>query len=340
MKKEIAECIGLWLAEGDNKTAYEITFTNNCLLLVMHFKTTIENFFKNDSFNPRVYVYSPTHNHESMESIFLNCKINYYTDKRANKPYMVYRIASVKLVKEWKKLVLETLTKVEFFADILRGFFAGEGTVHASKYSKTLGIAQAKRLPWLEGILIHLGITKFRYDEKHRSYEVWRRENWDIFNNFELVTLHPDKNQKFKENYAQFKEYHYPPNFLKENIYKDLVEPKTCKELATKYNRKASYVVDPLNSLKKENKIINFRVKSFSYWLRTDINTIIISQHKKQYLDLISDTPIKTGDVSKMMKVNWKAANMRLKELENLGLIKQLNYQWTICKKDVKIIVI
>ena len=31
---EIAECVGLWLAEGDNKTRMEITFTNNCLFLI------------------------------------------------------------------------------------------------------------------------------------------------------------------------------------------------------------------------------------------------------------------------------------------------------------------
>ena len=33
-KKEIAECVGLWLAEGDNKTTAEVTFTNNCFELI------------------------------------------------------------------------------------------------------------------------------------------------------------------------------------------------------------------------------------------------------------------------------------------------------------------
>ena len=28
-KEKLAECVGLWLAEGDRKTLYEITFTNN-----------------------------------------------------------------------------------------------------------------------------------------------------------------------------------------------------------------------------------------------------------------------------------------------------------------------
>ena len=37
MNKQISECVGLWLAEGDNKTISEITFTNNCIELILFF---------------------------------------------------------------------------------------------------------------------------------------------------------------------------------------------------------------------------------------------------------------------------------------------------------------
>lgn len=32
--KQTAECVGLWLAEGDNKCSNEITFTNNEITLI------------------------------------------------------------------------------------------------------------------------------------------------------------------------------------------------------------------------------------------------------------------------------------------------------------------
>jgi len=55
---ELAECIGLWLAEGDKKTEREITFTNNCIPLVELFGFTIQKQFENYPINPRIYVYS------------------------------------------------------------------------------------------------------------------------------------------------------------------------------------------------------------------------------------------------------------------------------------------
>ncbi len=55
---EIAECVGLWLAERDNKTIREITFTNNCYFLVKFFAKSMDNIFNNYQFNPRVYIYS------------------------------------------------------------------------------------------------------------------------------------------------------------------------------------------------------------------------------------------------------------------------------------------
>ena len=56
--KQLAECAGLWLAEGDNKTNSEITFTNNCLELILFFRQVIEEIYKGSN-KPRLYIYSP-----------------------------------------------------------------------------------------------------------------------------------------------------------------------------------------------------------------------------------------------------------------------------------------
>ena len=86
------------------KTKSEITFTNNCSTLVEFFAKTIQQIFKNYDFRSRVYVYSA-----ELEKIKLNfiCKINYYNDQRARKPYFIYRVGSVNLNSIWKNTVKE-----------------------------------------------------------------------------------------------------------------------------------------------------------------------------------------------------------------------------------------
>lgn len=58
LTQEVAECVGLWLAEGDTKTTREITFTDNCPTLIEFFAKTIQQIFKEDAIKSRVYVYS------------------------------------------------------------------------------------------------------------------------------------------------------------------------------------------------------------------------------------------------------------------------------------------
>ena len=41
VKDDIAKCVGLWLAEGDNKTISEITFTNSQPELIILFDKTL-----------------------------------------------------------------------------------------------------------------------------------------------------------------------------------------------------------------------------------------------------------------------------------------------------------
>ena len=102
MKKNVAQCVGLWLAEGDNKTKAEITFTNNCPELINLFQKTINTIFPNT--NSRLYCYGAT----SGDTI-INGVTNFYSDTRANKPYYIYRLANVKHVKKWKTIVQDIL---------------------------------------------------------------------------------------------------------------------------------------------------------------------------------------------------------------------------------------
>ena len=105
---KLAECIGLWLAEGDNKSNYEITITNNCWDIIAYFHSFMKETFQN--IKPRIYVYKT--NKDSLKKIILkNVRFRYYMDNRANKNYYIYRIANVKLVKLWHNLVDEIKSK-------------------------------------------------------------------------------------------------------------------------------------------------------------------------------------------------------------------------------------
>ena len=70
--KEVVECVGLWLAEGDKKTHGEITFTNNCFDLIQYFHKTILKLFKNHYFNVRIYpknlMYAGSHHLEDLKN--------------------------------------------------------------------------------------------------------------------------------------------------------------------------------------------------------------------------------------------------------------------------------
>ena len=168
-KQELAECVGLWLAEGDKITKQEITFTNNCIELILFFDKIISSLYT--GVNPfRLYVYSPSP--RKLFNDFGKFKIRYYYDRRANRTYFIYRLADVRFVKFWHALVEKIKSQEEFYPDILRGIFAGEGNVkHSLKgNSRSVRIAQKKDL-YLEEILTHLGIL-FSYNQSHKYYTI------------------------------------------------------------------------------------------------------------------------------------------------------------------------
>ncbi len=336
LDKSIAECVGLWLAEGDNKTTSEITFTNNCLELIDFFYKTINKLFEGNRFNPRIYVYCP--DKEIRPNIgYFNCVVKYYVHQRATKPYYIFRIASVHLVKEWHKIIKKYLDKKKFSADILRGFFAGEGNIYAgSKGSRKLRISQGVKKKYIDNLLQNLNLTSI-FDPSHRNYVINKKANWDIFAKLKIADLHPIKKEKFWKNY-DFKQEHYGKMYLISEVFKKLDVPHTTKQLSLIFRRSPARICDVVMELKSLGKINNFRIGNLDYWTNKDI--ILISKLKKDYL-LFLNKPKLTSEFAKIFGVDWKSSFRRLKELEKLNLIKrQKNGKWIKMKSKRKILVI
>ncbi len=78
LSTDVAELVGLWLAEGDSKSANEITITNNCFLLIQSSYRVLKHIFNAENF--RLYIYLPEKEymlHENLPKI----NIRKYVDK-------------------------------------------------------------------------------------------------------------------------------------------------------------------------------------------------------------------------------------------------------------------
>lgn len=336
-KKDLAECVGLWLAEGDQKSLLELTFTNNDVGLIKHFFDTIQNLFNLPESSFRLYIYSPSG--EARPPLRLS-RVKQYVDSRARKPYFILRLANAELLRKWRSVVNSIVKEKAFRPEILRGFFAGEGNIKTgSHHSRQIRIAQAKRIHIIENIMKCLG-AEFVYSPRERAYVLSGRWNWDLFAQRKLADLHPDKKRKFWGAYRTFKEKHYKALYLKESVRRKIgIKPRTSAELASIFSRSQARLQDVLIELKKEGIARNFRVGSKDYWT-TKKNLIIISRVKEKYLNALIVHPQRTSDVARKLKVNWKAAHRRLGELARLGLITKKEGVWFVKKTLNRLIVL
>nr|MBT4247692.1 hypothetical protein [Candidatus Woesearchaeota archaeon] len=336
MKKEMSECVGLWLAEGDSKTKSEVTFTNNCFELIIHFHKVAGSLFDGPDFRPRIYSFSK--DKRNLQRL-PNIPYKDYFDKRARKPYYIYRFASVKLLKEWKKLVNVILSEEKYYVDILRGFFAGEGNIkNGTQGNRMIRIAQNHPVKFIDTILTKLNV-KYRYSTKERTYLIWGRESWDKLNEINVVGLHPEKIKSFNKVYQEFKEYHYSKGHLKKEIFKLTTKAHTSLMLSHLMERSQARVYDVLAELKEEGYIEKFNVRSKVYWINKDQNSIVISSVKQKYLNKM-DSCIVTSEFAKEMGVCWKSAFRRLSELKKLELINFKNGKWLKILNEKRVIVV
>jgi len=330
MDRAIAECVGLWLAEGDNKTKREITLTNNEFLIIAFFHNTLKKLFDLENKVPRLYAYFP----DGKKPVSLdNCKVNYYFDVRANKPYYIYRICSVSLTKRWHKTVENIKQNKLFYADILRGFFAGEGNVKLSKKSYAIRIAQKNPVPWLVDILNYF---KIKFIFKRREFVIWGRQQLELLHNLGIADLHPAKKAKLDLLISKYKEYHFSPHYLKAKVYESLKTPQRNINLAKKFNRSTDRLLEVLQELKKENRVDYFQIKNQAHWIRKDQNKVLISKREKEVLDLAAfKNPCK---IAKELNTKKHRVIKIINKLTNYGLLIQSSETVENTNKDHEVI--
>lgn len=335
---DLSRCVGLWLAEGDNKTCREITFTNNCVQLVKLFEETIQKNFPEEKLKSRVYVYSPK---VKKLDLPFESKVKHYVDTRARKPYYIYRISKTSIAKRWKDFVEKQCLAKEAYVDILQGFFAGEGNVkfHKNSHNRTIRIAQKSRKKFLETILDYIGV-KSRFSLVERAYVITGRQNLDKLAKIEIAALHPDKNKKFREMVSTYKQHHYPRHYFKNKMYGLLKYPYTSRQFALLFKRSLARAQETLIELENEGKVQKFKIGSYFYWIRTDQNTVLISEARSEYLKLlIKYGHSNTALLKKERGVCFRCADKALKSMEKLGLVRRgQNKKWRLCAPNKKIV--
>lgn len=337
-RTRLAEAVGLWIAEGDRATDGEITFTNASRCLVRQFFEVLCCVFPDYVDRIRLYVYSDTGEGQPFDIPVRT--VRRYQDERANRPYAILRLASVDCLREWRRLYDELLADKTAHPDLLRGIFAGEGTVHiSSRNSRTLRIAQLKS-SLLERLLKSCGFS-YSYYPPSRTYEVSKRHQWDLAAEMDLCGLHPAKAADFKQAYAEFIEYHYPKGFLERAVLKDLHKPYTAQQLADKYDRSRARLSEVLGVLRKKGFVKKFGVLQTTYWLNSRVDKIVISSRKDAYLQAVASSGCRsTADVASYLNTDHSNASRRLRELQCLGLLDYEDGCWKPCKKkkDVHVI--
>ena len=332
--KEVAECIGLWLAEGDSKTKREITFTNSEISLVRLFHRTITSIISSEN-KPRVYAYLPSKDSEMQIIRGVNRRI--YIDARANRPYYLYRLYGRNEWKQWHRAVEKICKREDCLNSILKGFFAVEGNVKISvNYgSRMLRIAQNSRVKVIEKALQHHGI-KFRFNPKGSSgYEIWGENNLQNAASIGIADLHAAKKKKLKALLKSFKESHYQNFTVQNKLPRILATPKTARALTKIFGRKISRIQQVLKRLKNQGKVKYFKVGSEVYWVKAKYRHILISQIKYKIL-----REIRSGRglpaIAKNLGRGIRTIHNRIVELKKLGLIETRNSRYHLDNENIK----
>jgi len=322
---EIAECVGLWIAEGDSKSTREVTFTNNCIELVFLFHEVISQVYLGKN-KPRIYVYSP-----SPRKLFRaigDIKVNYYQDRRANRTYYIYRLADVVFVKKWHEIVEQVKSDDTFYPELLRGIFAGEGNVkHMYKHgnSRCVRIAQKGRDEFIEKLLEYFDV-KYTYKLRDRDYWISASQLKKL-DKVDIANLHPEKEAKFRRMINSVDSEIYPKGYLKSKVLLTLDNFYRTQELADMFKRSDSRILNVLSELKAESKVEYIRRGIKVYWARKERVDELILNRKLDILKRL-DTFKNIKDVAEATNVYRKTVSRRLRLLEMEGLVKNVNKKW------------
>ena len=319
-----AQAVGLWLAEGDKRALYLVTFTNNQPCLIAFFHRVASRVLQPSSL-PRVAVYLPSTDTPYAQPV-RPAHYRTYVDNRANRPYYIYRIYGAVLAKKWRLIVRKICKNESNYRPIFQGFFAGEGNVKEGSHgSRAVRIAQGKPNQFVEKMLNHFGIT---YDYGgHREYTVCGRANLEKFLDLELTILHPSKYKRFMNMMATFRQRHYRKHALELLVFARLRVPMTTKELASGLGRSTSRLNQVLRKMKARGIVRMYHVNSLYYWVRADTRTTVISKQKMRILQLL-EIGQRVRQLAASLGRTDKAVRHRLHELEHLGLVGFQNPFW------------
>jgi len=221
-----AQAVGLWLAEGDKRTNREVTFTNNEPSLISFFHKVMVDTLQ-PRYTPRIAVYLPFSGESYLRPVVTG-RYRVYIDGRANRPYYIYRISGVLLVRKWRSIVSTTCKRKSNFRPVLQGFFAGESNVKEGSHgSRVVRVAQGMPNRFIEKLLAYFGIT-CEYGG-HREYTIQGRDNLEKILALELMILHPSKQKRFQAMMAGYRQRHYSKNALYDLVYSQLQNPATTE---------------------------------------------------------------------------------------------------------------
>jgi hypothetical protein len=297
----------------------------------------VNSLFADEIYNQRIYIYSKKG--DKIELPYKDCIIRYYKHSRATKPYFIFRIASVSLIKRWKNIVNEMLGDKDSYQFILAGFFAGEGNIHGGKRGvRVLRISQKTKKDFIDNLLNHFNL-QYSFAQDNRNYVISNKSNWDIFAKHKLADLHPKKKDKFWSFYNGFKEEHYKRGYLKDKVLSSIDIPRSTHSLASNLKRSKARISEILIGLKKEGKAMNYKVESIDYWT-ANRNVVVISKVKDKYLHLLGKEKT-TMELARDNGVDWKSSFKRLNELNKLGLVRlKENKKWEKINSEKRIWVI
>lgn len=324
--KNLSRIVGLWMAEGSTTSRSEITFTNSQPELIQFFHNNIFRFVKPKN-KPRIYVYRKNKN-EKIELPVKNIVYRFYIHPFARRPFFIYRISGVKLVREWLSLVEHVKNQPGLYRFVLQGFFAGEGNLKyiISTRSRVLRISQGKPNKFIEKVFQVLNL-KFHYEQSERSYVISGRENLERLWKLGISELHPIKHKKFRLMLESYKQRHLGRGELRKKILELSDRPKTTMEMANAVDKSGARVSRVLSQLGRENLLNKFKIGSLYYWVNSSRNIILISEVKLDILKILRK-PRRVYEISKIRDVNWKSSFKRLKELEKLKLVRQRDGLW------------